>query len=298
VVIDHGRPVQLVLSDRTIIKVPQQYSCTVRQALAVLEQAAAEAAAAAADENLEEGVAWPSTIQDVGSCSSTDSDVSTSAAAAMQASAGRRHQGSARQLFSSSNRLSVSGSLHRISAMFTNSGTVSGLTYRVGRHVPGVGRLLLDVLAGLKASLTAGGRTQSLLMLGRPGTGKTTLLRDIARLLSTSAAEGGLGLRVVVVDTSNEIAGDGPVPHPCIGDARRMMVPTRGDQASIMIEAVQNHCPDVIIVDEIGTRKVRTEKAIAAQGVLRHLIVCSVFCVPLPWEYTIHQRQGPVAFSS
>jgi hypothetical protein len=258
VVIDHGRPVQLVLSDRTIIKVPQQYSCTIRQALGVLQQAAAvAAAAAAADDPLGDSPGTGADDSGVGStCSSSDSDTSTSTTA-MQPSAGGMHPVTVRQLFSSSNRLSVSGSLHRISAMFTNTGTVSGLTYRVGRHVPGVGRLLLDVLASLKASLTAGGRTESLLMLGRPGTGKTTLLRDIARLLSTSTAEGGLGLRVVVVDTSNEIAGDGPVPHPCIGDARRMMVPTRGDQASIMIEAVQNHCPDVIIVDEIGTRKVR-----------------------------------------
>jgi stage III sporulation protein SpoIIIAA len=98
-------------------------------------------------------------------------------------------------------------SLHRISAIRNKAGGICGLTYRIGRHIPGVGRLILDVLAYMKRSLSHG-RPQSLLLLGRPGVGKTTLLRDVARLLSDPREKGGLGLKVVVVDTSNETGGD------------------------------------------------------------------------------------------
>jgi stage III sporulation protein SpoIIIAA len=100
------------------------------------------------------------------------------------------------------------------------------------------------------------GTPRSLLLLGRPGLGKTTLLRDIARTMSDPESEGGLGLNVMVIDTSNEIAGDGPVPHSCIGRARRMMVGSRREQAAVMVEAVQNHTPQVIIIDEMGTKEV------------------------------------------
>jgi stage III sporulation protein SpoIIIAA len=115
--------------------------------------------------------------------------------------------------------------------------------------------LVGDMLGHMKRSLEQG-RPESLLLLGRPGVGKTTLRRDVARVLSLDAEEGGLGLKVVVVDTSNEIAGDGVVPHECIGRARRMMVRRRDDQAEVLVEAVQNHSPDVVIVDEIGTSQV------------------------------------------
>eukprot|EP00878_Enallax_costatus_P014210 GHUV01014864.1.p1 GENE.GHUV01014864.1~~GHUV01014864.1.p1 ORF type:complete len:289 (+),score=92.10 GHUV01014864.1:70-867(+) len=123
----------------------------------------------------------------------------------------------------------------------------------------------------MKASIKSSNadRPQSLLILGRPRVGKTTLLRDIARIMSLPPEEGGLGLAVVIVDTSNEIAGDADQRHPCIGRARRMMVPRRNQQAAVLVEAVQNHGPDVIIVDEIGTRQeVEAARTIAQRGVL------------------------------
>ena len=158
-------------------------------------------------------------------------------------------------LFGSDNRMGLPNSLDRISAIRDRAGGICGLTYRVGRHIEGKAQLIGDVLGHMKRSLEHG-RPQSLLLLGRPGVGKTTLLRDLARVLSLDVGEGGLGLKVVVVDTSNEIAGDGVVPHECIGRARRMMVRRREDQAGVLVEAVQNHSPEVIIVDEIGTSQV------------------------------------------
>ena len=157
--------------------------------------------------------------------------------------------------FGSDNRMGLPNSLHRISAIRNKTGGICGLTYRIGRHIPGVGRLILDILAYMKQSLDHG-RPQSLLLLGRPGVGKTTLLRDVARLLSDPQEKGGLGLKVVVVDTSNEIGGDADQVHECVGRARRMMVRRREQQAEVLVEAVQNHSPEVIIVDEIGTKEV------------------------------------------
>ena len=104
---------------------------------------------------------------------------------------------------------------------------------------------------------------QSLLILGRPGVGKTTLLREAARVLADD-----LGKRVVVVDTSNEIAGDGDIPHPGIGRARRMQVARPAEQHQVMIEAVENHMPEVIIIDEIGTElEAAAARTIAERGV-------------------------------
>src|SRR4030095_6841520 len=104
---------------------------------------------------------------------------------------------------------------------------------------------------------------KSLLLLGRPGIGKTTLLRESARVLSTE-----LRKRVIVVDTSNEIAGDGDIPHPGIGSARRMQVPAPEQQHKVMIEAVENHMPEVIIIDEIGTDlEAAAARTIAERGV-------------------------------
>src|SRR6185437_8425131 len=140
--------------------------------------------------------------------------------------------------FGADNRAGIGGTLHRISAIRNRRGEVVGLTCRVGRAVRGTVALIRDVVE----------QGRSLLILGRPGVGKTTLLREAARVLADD-----LGKRVVVVDTSNEIAGDGDIAHPGIGRARRMRVAHPAAQHQVMIEAVENHMPEVIIIDEIGT---------------------------------------------
>ncbi len=132
---------------------------------------------------------------------------------------------------------------------------VVGLTLRVGRHVHGVAEAISYFVHSLGS--------QSMLLLGRPGVGKTSLLRDITKQLADV-----LKRRVIVVDTSNEIAGDGPVTHECIGRARRMQVDDRIRQHNILIEAVQNHNPEVIVIDEVGTpEEVQAVKTIAQRGI-------------------------------
>jgi stage III sporulation protein SpoIIIAA len=154
---------------------------------------------------------------------------------------------------SDDNRAGIERTLHRISAIRNRKGDVIGLTLRVGRAVFGTIEMLRD--------LVESGR--NLLILGRPGVGKTTKLREIARVLADD-----LGKRVVVVDTSNEIGGDGDVPHPGIGSARRMQVSRPDRQHAVMIEAVENHMPEVIIVDEIGTAaEAAAARTIAERGV-------------------------------
>jgi stage III sporulation protein SpoIIIAA len=150
--------------------------------------------------------------------------------------------------FASDNRSGIPATLHRISAIKNRKGKTIGLTCRIGRVVTGTIFCIKDIVL----------KNKSILFLGRPGVGKTTKLREIARMLSED-----MGKRVVVVDTSNEIAGDGDVPHKAIGTARRMQVPTPERQKDIMIEAVQNHTPEVIVVDEIGTE----EEALAARTI-------------------------------
>lgn len=155
--------------------------------------------------------------------------------------------------FRADNRAGVPGTLHRISAIRDRYRAISGITMRVGRHLPGAAAPLRELLMG----------GQALLCLGPPGSGKTTLLRDAARILSDEA-----GRRVVVVDTSNEIGGDGVVPHPAIGTARRMQVPDPAVQYRLLLEAVKNHTPEVIIIDEIGTREeAEVACTIAARGI-------------------------------
>src|SRR5262245_58879477 len=135
-----------------------------------------------------------------------------------------------------------------MSSILNRVGTTIGLTCRVGRALFGTVDILRDVIQ----------QGRSLLLLGRPGVGKTTLLREAARLLADE-----LGERVIVVDTSNEIAGDGDIPHSGIGRARRMQVPSPEEQHGVMIEAVENHMPEVIVIDEIGT----TQEALAARTI-------------------------------
>ena len=155
--------------------------------------------------------------------------------------------------FGDDNRAGIPRTLHRISAIRNRRGSIVGLTCRVGRSVLGTVDIIRD--------LVEGGR--SVLILGRPGVGKTTLLREVARVLADE-----LGKRVIVVDTSNEIAGDGDIPHPGIGRARRMQVPTPREQHGVMIEAVENHMPEVIVIDEIGTElEAEAARTIAERGV-------------------------------
>ena len=150
--------------------------------------------------------------------------------------------------FTGDNRAGIERTLHRISAIRNRLQEIIGLTCRVGRAVTGTVDIIRDVIE----------TGESLLLLGPPGVGKTTLLREAARVLADE-----LGKRVVVVDTSNEIAGDGDVPHPGIGRARRMQVLSPELQHRVMIEAVENHMPEVILIDEIGTR----EEALAARTI-------------------------------
>ena len=158
------------------------------------------------------------------------------------------------QEFTSDNRSGIPGTLHRISAIRNRQGKVIGLTCRIGRVVTGT-------IACIKDFCMMG---KSILFLGRPGVGKTTKLREISRLVADE-----LGKRVVVVDTSNEIAGDGDTPHPAIGHARRMQVRQPEFQKDIMIEAVENHTPEVIVVDEIGTEaEAQAARTIAERGVM------------------------------
>lgn len=156
--------------------------------------------------------------------------------------------------FTSDNRAGIPRTLHRISAMRNRQGDIVGLTCRVGKVVTGTVDPIKDIIQSGK----------SVLLLGRPGVGKTSRLREIAKLLADEAQK-----RVVIVDTSNEIAGDGDIPHPAVGKARRIQVPHRERQKETMIEAVQNHTPEVIIVDEIGTEEeALASRTIAERGVI------------------------------
>ncbi|DAA83260.1 MAG TPA: single-stranded DNA-binding protein [Cyanobacteria bacterium UBA10660] len=158
------------------------------------------------------------------------------------------------QEFTSDNRSGIPGTLHRISAIRNRQGKIVGLTCRIGRVVTGTISCIKDFCL----------QNKSILFLGRPGVGKTTKLREIARLMADE-----LKKRVVIVDTSNEIAGDGDTPHPAVGHARRMQVRQPEYQKDIMIEAVENHTPEVIVVDEIGTEaEAQAARTIAERGVM------------------------------
>ncbi|MBS1723961.1 MAG: AAA family ATPase [Armatimonadetes bacterium] len=155
--------------------------------------------------------------------------------------------------FGEDNRAGIERTLHRISAIRNRQGKVIGLTCRVGRALEGT----IDIIDDIVRS----GR--SILILGRPGVGKTTKLREVARVLADEVNK-----RVVIVDTSNEIGGDGDVPHPAIGGARRMQVRNPNLQHAVMIEAVENHMPEVIVIDEIGNQsEAEAARTIAERGV-------------------------------
>ena len=155
--------------------------------------------------------------------------------------------------FSGDNRAGIEKTLHRISSLRNRQGSVIGLTCRIGRAIFGTVSIIRDLLEQKK----------SILLLGRPGVGKTTAIREIARVLSD-----GMQKRVIIIDTSNEIAGDGDLPHPSIGKARRMQVSNHQNQHEVMIEAVENHMPEIIIIDEIGTElEAAAARTIAERGV-------------------------------
>ena len=155
--------------------------------------------------------------------------------------------------FGKDNRAGIPRTLHRISAIRNRHGKIVGLTCRVGRAVYGAANIIMDYIK----------LNKNVLILGKPGVGKTTILREVARVLNDEMKK-----RVVIVDTSNEIGGDGDIPHSSIGRARRMQVPSPELQHKVMIEAVENHMPEVIIIDEMGTlEEAYAARTIAERGV-------------------------------
>ena len=155
--------------------------------------------------------------------------------------------------FNNDNRAGIEGTLHRISCLKNRKGNIIGLTCRVGKTIFGNISIIRDLLES----------NQSILIIGKPGVGKTTTIREIARIISDEIEK-----RVIIVDTSNEIAGNSDIPHFCIGKARRIQVSKVEFQHNVMIEAVENHMPEVIIVDEIGTElEVLAARTIAERGV-------------------------------
>ncbi|KAL3130130.1 R3H domain [Trebouxia sp. C0009 RCD-2024] len=175
----------------------------------------------------------------------------------------QQKSGGSQNVFQSNNRMGVSGCLHRISALKDRQGDMCGLTYRIGRHIPGLADTVIDLVIKVAEHNAAGRDSGSLLLLGPPGAGKTTLLRDITRQLADIFHK-----VVIVVDTSDEIAGGGRMAHECIGRARRMGGTAHQSKYEVLEEAVANHGPEVVVIDEIGNAKeVAAVKDIAQRGV-------------------------------
>merc|ERR1712032_1209808 len=155
--------------------------------------------------------------------------------------------------FSNENRAGIEKTLHRISCTRNRQFLINGLTCRIGRSIFGTVSVISDLLESEK----------SILILGKPGVGKTTIIREIGRVLANEMEK-----RVIVIDTSNEIAGDSDIPHLGIGRARRMQVPKTELQYKTMLEAIENHMPQVIVIDEIGTKlEALATRTIAEKGV-------------------------------
>jgi stage III sporulation protein SpoIIIAA len=281
IVVDIGRPISIRFSDGTETHLDESLQFYVSEALKFLLNARKRLGLGTAGIDGGDSVDFL-----VGATTTTTAALATTRADASLESTPYGNEVHISDIFSSDNRAGIPGTLHRISAIRGRKHEILGLTYRIGRHLEGVGELIHDVLAHLSrvtgniSTITAesyrfddttnaattsleGIATPSLLLVGPPGVGKSTLLRDVARILANTFSK-----RVVVVDTSNEIAGEGIIPHACIGKARRMMVPHRDRQHEIMREAVQNHNPDVVIIDEIGDHyEVAAAKTIAQRGV-------------------------------
>ncbi|KAL4531564.1 hypothetical protein Ndes2526B_g04327 [Nannochloris sp. 'desiccata'] len=282
ILVDIGRPISVRFSDGTEAFLDDSLQFSVAEALNLLVNARKRLGLGIGGAGLGGSVDFPATA---------DTPATGTAVAVATAGADTLREmnpyGDAvhnSDIFSSDNRAGIPGTLHRISAIRGRKHEVLGLTYRIGRHLEGIGDLVHDLLAHVSrgtgnitttiatdysfnditaAAASTAATTPSLLLLGPPGVGKSTLLRDVARILANTFSK-----RVVVVDTSNEIAGEGSIPHACIGKARRMMVPHRDRQHEVMKEAVQNHNPDVVIIDEIADHyEVAAAKTIAQRGV-------------------------------
>lgn len=150
--------------------------------------------------------------------------------------------------FREDGRAGISGTLHRISALYDRYGILVGMTIRLARVVKGLADPIIPFLLDGK----------SLLIIGPPGVGKTTLLRDVIRQLAII-----YGPKVVIVDTSNEIGGEGRVPHPVLGASKRVQVripdPMKGENHLSMLarayyEAVANHGPQIVVGDEVSSK--------------------------------------------
>jgi hypothetical protein len=184
--------------------------------------------------------------------------------------------------FNNDNRTGINKTLHRISCIKNKDGIIVGLTCRIGRNISGGITIIRDLLETKK----------SILLLGQPGSGKTTIIREIANILSSENDK-----RVIVIDNANEIGGGNDITHNGIGYSRRMQVETNKVPEKTMIEAVENHTPEVIIIDEIGTqREAETTQTIAERGVQLIATAHGYFLLNLLKNPTLSQLVGGLEY--